>query len=130
MNNMDKVMVFGTFDSLHPGHLDFLKQAKAGDKHLTVVVARDKNVLKFKGKLPRRDERRRMEDVRKTGCADRVVLGQIRNIYKVISRVDPDILRIGYDQRVDIKKLKEVFSGPIERLKPYKPEIFKSSKIK
>lgn len=37
----NRVMVFGVFDGLHPGHRAFLRQArKKGDK-LIVVVARD-----------------------------------------------------------------------------------------
>ena len=43
-----KVMVFGTFDIFHKGHENFLKQAKKLGDCLTVVVARDETVLKFK----------------------------------------------------------------------------------
>ena len=41
-------MVFGTFDGLHKGHLNFFKQAKklAQKSFLIVSIARDLNVLK------------------------------------------------------------------------------------
>ena len=43
-----RIMVFGTFDGLHKGHLNFFKQAKnfAENSFLIVSVARDKNVFK------------------------------------------------------------------------------------
>ena len=41
---MKKVLVFGTFDGLHEGHKDFLRQAKQYGDHLTVVVGRDSTV--------------------------------------------------------------------------------------
>ena len=41
-------MVFGTFDILHQGHLDFFKQARklVANPFLVVSVARDVNVKK------------------------------------------------------------------------------------
>jgi len=49
-----KIMVFGTFDGLHKGHLNFFWQARklAVDSFLVVSIARDKNVIKIKGKSP------------------------------------------------------------------------------
>lgn len=126
---MKKVMAFGTFDRLHPGHLNFLEQAKAVGDHLTVVVARDKNVQRFKGRSPNDNEEQRKKNVGKLGCVDRVVLGQQKNIYNVILRNNPDIICLGYDQRVDVSELKKVFRGKIMRLKGYKPEIHKTSKM-
>ena len=45
-------MVFGAFDGLHPGHLDFFRQAKEYGDTLVVSVGTDKNVEKIKGKKP------------------------------------------------------------------------------
>ncbi len=59
-----KVMTFGTFDLLHKGHVYFLKQASKYGK-LVVVVARDKNVLKVKGKKPINSERKRLQNIKK-----------------------------------------------------------------
>lgn len=126
---MKKVMVFGTFDKLHPGHLDFLRQAKAYGDHLSVVIARDKNVLKFKNKTPSDNEAERKLNVKKIAIVDKAVLGQIRNIYNVISRNKPNIICLGYDQRADTVELKKYFKGKIHRLKPFKPEIYKTSKM-
>ena len=57
-----KIMVFGTFDGLHKGHIHFFNQAKniVKNSFLIVSIARDKNVLKIKGKLPILNEIDRM----------------------------------------------------------------------
>ena len=49
-----RIMVFGTFDGVHMGHLDFLKQARklARESFLIVSVAREKNVFRIKNKKP------------------------------------------------------------------------------
>ncbi|HEY4500387.1 MAG TPA: adenylyltransferase/cytidyltransferase family protein, partial [Candidatus Paceibacterota bacterium] len=47
---MKRVMVFGTFDILHPGHLYFLRAAKKLGDYLIVSLARDVNVRKIKGR--------------------------------------------------------------------------------
>ena len=48
-----KVMVFGTFDGLHPGHLSYFKQARKYGDYLIAIVALDENVLQFKGHRPK-----------------------------------------------------------------------------
>ena len=50
---MRKIIVFGTFDILHKGHLNLFKQAKQHGDYLMAVIARDKNVKKAKGKFPK-----------------------------------------------------------------------------
>jgi len=46
-----KVLVAGTFDILHPGHIFLINEAaKLGEVH--VIVATDKNRKSFSGELP------------------------------------------------------------------------------
>ena len=63
---MKTVMVFGTFDILHLGHIDLFLQAKKYAEHLIAVVARDERAKKIKGKAPIHSEEER-----------RVLLGHI-----------------------------------------------------
>ena len=44
-----------------PGHIDFLKQAKALGDELIVIVARDENVQKIKGIRPESEDYRKVE---------------------------------------------------------------------
>ena len=130
---MKKVLVFGTFDKLHPGHLYFLKNAKKYGQ-LFVVVSRDRTVEKLKGKKPRQNERERLKAIKKLKIAQRVILGSLKDKYQVIKKIKPDIICLGYDQKFfvkDLPKKLKMFNlkTKIIRLKPYKPEIYKSSKI-
>jgi FAD synthetase len=124
---MKTVMVFGTYDFFHKGHADFFNQARKHGNFLIAVVAKDKNVKNIKGKLPKNKEKIRLSEVKKH--SDKAVLGSLTDRYKVIKKLKPDIICLGYDQEADLKKLKE-FNIPIKRLKPFKPHLYKSSKIK
>lgn len=132
---MKTVMVFGTFDIFHPGHVSYLKQAgKLGDK-LVVVVARDKTVSDVKGRMPQSNEEVRLKNVSESFLADEVVLGSLKDKYEAIRKYRPDVIALGYDQKTDLgelsKKLEEFGIDPeIVRMKPYKPEIYKSSKLR
>ncbi|KKS03915.1 MAG: FAD synthase [Candidatus Nomurabacteria bacterium GW2011_GWC2_41_8] len=130
-------MVFGTFDGLHQGHLDFLKQARnlAGRCFLVVSIARDKNVFKIKGKYPNKNEKQRMVLVKKCKLADKVVLSGIKNHIPHIVKIRPDIIALGYDQKAYIKNLKKDLKNEgilvkIRRLKPFKEEIYKNHLLK
>ena len=73
--HMKKVMVFGTFDLVHPGHLSFFRQAKKNGGFLIVVVARDRNSLEAKGRPPRNEEKKRLANIRKIKLVDKAILG-------------------------------------------------------
>lgn len=124
-----RAMCFGTFDKLHPGHLSYFGQAKKYGDFLIAVVARDENVLKTKGKLPRENEKTRLNNVRKVKLVDKAILGQRRDKFRIVKKYQPDIICLGYDQRVDLKELKKNFFGRIVRLKPYREDKYKSSKL-
>lgn len=129
-----KVMIFGTFDILHPGHLDFFKQAKKKGDFLIAVVARDINVEKIKGSKPKNSEKKRLGQVSEAGLVDQAVLGDKKDRYKIIKRFKPDVICLGYDQKVNLKKLKpklREFNLKTKtcRLKAFKPSFYKSSKI-
>lgn len=124
-----RVVCAGTFDHLHLGHANFLKQAKALGDELIVIVARDENVRRIKNILPEHNENERRESVQKTDIPDKVTLGYTdKDIFKILEDLKPDIIALGYDQRVSEDKLKERLPKcKIVRLKPFKPDKYKSS---
>lgn len=131
---MKKVLVFGTFDRFHPGHSNFLKQAKKYGA-VFVIIARDQTVEKLKGKKPSQKERTRQITIKKICSVKKVFLGSLNEPYKIIKEIKPAIICLGYDQKFFIKdlpkKIKEFgLQTKIIRLKPYKPNLYKSSKIK
>ncbi|OGI95756.1 hypothetical protein A2917_00355 [Candidatus Nomurabacteria bacterium RIFCSPLOWO2_01_FULL_42_17] len=135
-----KIMVFGTFDGLHQGHLNFFKQAQKLVKRplkpfLIVSVARDKNVKQIKGKRPFLNEKKRMALVRNCPLVDKVVLSGARDHLPHIIKESPDIIALGYDQKAYVKNLKkDLKSRGIEiklaRLKPYKEKLYKNHLIR
>ncbi len=130
-------MVFGTFDGVHKGHLNFFKQAKkiAPRSFLIVSIARDKNVFKIKGELPEQDEKRRMVLVKKNKMIDKVVLSGVKNHLPHIIKERPDIIALGYDQKAYVKNLRKELKNKgllvkTVRLKPFKEKIYKNQLLK
>lgn len=129
-----KVMVFGVFDRLHPGHLSFLKQAKKYGEKLIVVVARDNVVRKLKNKVSSQNEKERMTALRGLPEVDKVILGdQKQGNYGVIKKHKPDVICFGYDQKWLQKDLeKKMTTGELPKIEliqltPHKPEKFHTS---
>ena len=132
---MKTVITFGTFDIFHPGHESYLEQAKKFGDRLIAVVARDKTVLAVKGQIAKNNEQERLKVVKDSGLADEIILGNLKDKYAVIEKYRPDVIALGYDQKVDLpeleKKLQEFkLETKIVRLKAFKPEIYKSSKLR
>ncbi len=130
---MKKVIVTGTFDILHPGHLNFFSQAKKYGE-LVIVVARDDTVLKVKGKLPRFSQLQRKNHLIEARVAKKVIIGSANDKCRVLEKEKPDYICLGYDQEAFTENLepelkRRSLSAKIIRLKPFKPEIYKSSKI-
>ena len=96
------ILASGVFDLLHLGHVKFLEEAKkAGGRNaeLIVIVARDSTVKKRKGKKPIISENQRRALVESLKIVDEALLGYEEfDIGKVIERINPDIIAIGYDQ--------------------------------
>ena len=130
-------MIFGTFDGLHRGHLNFFKQARnlALNPYLLVSIARDKNVIRIKKRAPIRNEKERKILVENSILVDKVVLGSESDHIKHILKYKPSIIALGYDQKAYVKNLKKnlaenAFYPLIKRLKPYKPEVYKNSLLR
>lgn len=129
-----KVMVFGVFDRLHPGHLYFLQQAKKYGEKLIVVVARDSAVFKLKRRRPIQNEKLRMQNLRKLPFATLVILGDSKQgAYDVVKKYKPEVICFGYDQQIFLQDLRKkmrdslVPRAKLIRLRAYKPKRLHSS---
>ena len=132
---MKKVMVFGTFDIVHLGHLNLFKQAKKLGNYLVVVVGRDTTSKKIKKITLVHNEKERLEFLKSIKLVDQAVLGNKIDYYKIIKTDKPDVIALGYDQQNFIDKLEEKIkefrlNTKVIRLKSYKPEKHKSGKIR
>jgi FAD synthetase len=126
---MKKIMVFGTFDLLHKGHLYFLNEAKKHGDYLIVVVARDITVEKIKNKKPKHNELERKQAIEKTKIADKVILGEKVLSFDCIINEKPDVICFGYDQ--NSRSVEKKFPKIIYvRIDAYEPQKYKTSKIR
>ena len=134
---MTRIMVFGTFDMVHEGHVDFFQQARslAKEPHLIVSVAREPVVARIKGERPRRSEKERVSLLERNTLVDEVVLGQEDGYIEHIIEAKPDIIALGYDQRGEyVDRLEKDLTDAgasikVVRLKAFQPETFKTSKL-
>jgi len=129
------VMVFGTFDILHHGHISLFHQARKYGEKLLVVVSRDKRVEVIKGARPMFTQRERITLLRELKCVDEVILGGIQDVYQVIKENKPDVIVLGYDQYYFTDDLEKVIiesqlQTKIVRAKAYKPKAHKTKILK
>ena len=134
------IMLFGTFDHLHAGHENLFIQTKALAKKfvnplIVAIVARDKTVKQIKENQSDNNEKTRVKNLEETRWADIVLLGEKKDKYKAIKKYRPEIIALGYDQFAFTHQLEKLIidlnlDAKIVRLKPYRPDIYKSSLIR
>jgi FAD synthetase len=116
VKGMKKVLAGGRFNKFHIGHEYFLKKAKSFGDHLVVIIAND--VHNKKGKISAAE---RKSNIEKLSIADNVRIGYSDSFVKSVEEERPDIIALGYDQKLpedtvyfaDKKKIK------IVRIKKY-----------
>lgn len=134
---MKKILVFGTFDLLHPGHNHFFSQAKSLGDYLVVVVATDNNAKRAKGHSPQFSQKDRLAKVAAQTEVDQALLGSPTMDYlTTIKEINPQTIALGYDQSFPEEKLKKELADfglkniQVIRLKAYQPHKYKSSILK
>ncbi len=134
-----RIMAFGTFDIVHPGHKHFFQQARAlAGKHkpfLIVSLARDKNVVRIKGRPATSNELKRLARVKTVSEVDKAVLGAIGNHIPHIVKEKPEIIALGYDQSAYVGGLRSALAKAglkvkVVRMKPHLQNKYKTSIIK
>ncbi|MBI3255748.1 MAG: FAD synthase [Candidatus Andersenbacteria bacterium] len=132
-----KVIAFGAFDPLHPGHVFWLGQAKALGDWLIVVVARDEAIRARKGRIHFQGEEERLSAVAALPMVDEALLGNKGAAqYTLLSEIDFDVVALGYDQEpasgvvraeLDARGKQAV---KIVRLPALRPTVYKSTAIR
>jgi FAD synthetase len=95
------VVVAGTFDVLHPGHIYLFEEAASlGD--LYVIVARDRNINKERIIF---NEEERLKMVQSLKPVTKAILGDEKDFFRPIEDISPDYLFLGPDQDYEWVKL-------------------------
>ncbi|NBQ47717.1 MAG: D-glycero-beta-D-manno-heptose 1-phosphate adenylyltransferase [Sphingobacteriia bacterium] len=100
-----KKVVFtnGCFDLLHPGHVDYLAQARDLGDYLVLGLNTDASV-RLLDKAPGRpynSEKTRAQVLAGLACVDAIIFFDEETPYQLIQFLEPDVLVKGNDYRVD-----------------------------
>ena len=100
-----KILVAGTFDILHPGHIFLINEAaKLGDVY--IVIATDKNRELYSGEAPIVPEQQRFEMMKSIKNVKDVKLGRHDNdTLRTVEEINPDMILLGPDQKFSAQKL-------------------------
>ena len=98
-----KVMVNGTFDIIHRGHLMMLQHAKSLGDHLLVAIDTDRRVAELKGEnrpINSQDDRRYMLESLK--CVNTVYFFDSKEeLIEIMKEYQPDVYVKGSDWKHD-----------------------------
>ena len=96
------VFTNGVFDLLHPGHVRYLRQARALGDALIVGVNSDRSVRAIKGPArPITTEDERAELIAALACVDAAVVFDEDTPWQLIAALQPDVLVKGADWAED-----------------------------
>ncbi|WP_110575667.1 MULTISPECIES: bifunctional D-glycero-beta-D-manno-heptose-7-phosphate kinase/D-glycero-beta-D-manno-heptose 1-phosphate adenylyltransferase HldE [Marinomonas] len=102
MNGEKIVFTNGCFDILHPGHIAYMKQAKALGDRLIVAVNTDASVKRLKGeKRPINNLIHRMSVLEGVGAIDWVTWFDENTPKEIIEYLTPDVLVKGGDYSIE-----------------------------
>ena len=96
------ILTGGKFNKIHPGHIWLLKKAKKLG-YLVVVLANDKHNHRSYA-MP---ARKRKTIVEKLKIADKVVIGSPTSFVRIVKKYKPNIIVLGYDQRMPDRETEE-----------------------
>ncbi|MCX6780548.1 MAG: FAD synthase [Candidatus Magasanikbacteria bacterium] len=135
MKKNRRVMCFGTFDIIHPGHVKFLEAARQLGDELYVVISRDERRESLQGKRPINSEKNRLFVVQNIKPVTQALLGDKKNILTALKKIDPSIIALGHDQTFGIDVLKKWCSEQkappiIKRMPAYNRAEFSSTYVK
>lgn|SRR3989338_10401748 len=132
MSGNKETLVFGTFDILHPGHVHFLRWASAFGR-LTVALTPDSLCQYYKNYRPLNVYDKRRQRLLTVNYVSNVVSADLKpGSFKIINRLRPEIIVLGYDQRLLKRALIDKFRSLTQCPKliisrPYRADYYKSS---
>ena len=95
-----------------------------------MVVARDATVEHIKGFKPDHTEEERKKGIEAAHPDVTVVLGDEEDYLVPVRELKPDLILLGYDQKLPSSITEEDLPCPVERLEAFEPEKYKSSLLR
>ena len=121
---MTTVMVNGTFDVLHPGHVALLNTARSYGDHLVVAIDTDRRVRELKGEnRPINNQNDRKIILSNLKAVDSVeFFDSNEELVKLIERYKPDVYVKGSDWKHDTESIAHQYCNKViyyDRIEPY-----------
>ena len=121
---MTTVMVNGTFDVLHPGHVALLNTARSYGDHLIVAIDTDRRVRELKGdKRPINNQNDRRIMLSALKAVDIVeFFDNTEDLIKLMERYQPDVYVKGSDWKHDTQSTAHQYCKEViyyDRMEPY-----------
>ena len=121
---MTTVMVNGTFDVLHPGHVALLNTARSYGDHLIVAIDTDRRVRELKGdKRPINNQNDRRIMLSALKAVDIVeFFDSTEDLVKLMERYQPDVYVKGSDWKHDTQSTAHQYCKEViyyDRMEPY-----------
>lgn len=112
---MTTVMVNGTFDVLHPGHVAMLNTARSYGDHLIVAIDTDRRVRELKGdKRPINNQNDRRIMLSALKAVDIVeFFDSTEELITLMERYQPDVYVKGSDWKHDKKSTAEQYCNKV-----------------
>ena len=129
------VLVFGTFDLLHPGHVYFLTQA-ARYGSVVVALTLDELCQYYKGNPALKEFAVRKQRLLQLAPIKEVTPADDQpGHFGVVDRVAPDVVVLGYDQLTLVKALRRRWLSlrthpRLIELGPYRIHLYQSSRLR
>src|SRR4051794_11786674 len=96
------VFTNGVFDLLHPGHVRYLRAARAEGEALLIGLNSDRSVREYKGPTrPITPEHERAEILAALECVDAVVIFDEQTPDRIVRLIQPNVLVKGADWAAD-----------------------------
>jgi cytidyltransferase-like protein len=125
------VLLFGSFDGLHPGHEYLINQAQQHSNDIVIVVAQDMVIKRVKGRLPFYDLNTRIQNLKAKFPTVTAIAGDPeRGTWSAIKEYKPQTILVGYDQEAlynVLGEIKDTYGFTIVQCKPFHPDQYKSS---
>ncbi|MFP3192537.1 MAG: DUF357 domain-containing protein [Thermoproteus sp.] len=131
--NYKKVLIAGTFELLHPGHISYMEQAwRLG--RVVAVVSRDVNAAKIKGRSIAIPAENRARVVSSIYYVHKARIGYEDDMLRVVEEEKPDVVLLGANQPFDERPLAEKLrrrgvEAQILRANPYDCDLCSTTKI-
>ncbi|MCD4760556.1 tRNA pseudouridine(55) synthase TruB [bacterium] len=122
-----KVLIFGKFDILHPGHIKLIKEAqKLGE--VTAVLESDKIIKSLHHSQVFYNQKIRQKNLENFGL--NIHVRKENTAQEILDNFCPDVLCLGEDQHFLQKMFADIDGSRVETIQLSQPTLFKSSRLK